>query len=290
MSSSYVWLEYDQAGLDRCYDQSAWAPNQELMHRRQAALSAAARGRLAPPERHAYGSGAMEHLDVYRTLGENAPIVVFIHGGAWKANSSERYAFAAETFVDAGAHFVLVDFDGVENTEMRLQPIVDQVRRAIAWVYDNAASFGGDRTRLHVCGHSSGAHLTGCTLITDWSAYGVPDTVIAGAVCCSGMYDLEAVRRSARSAYVRLDDATVGELSAMRHLDRITMPVVLAYGTEESPEFQRQSREFFEALTAAGKDVRLLVAEGYNHFEISETLGNPYGVLGNALLEQISGS
>jgi arylformamidase len=229
----------------------------------------------------------MEHVDVYAAARANAPIFAFVHGGAWKANSSERFAFAAETFVAAGAHFVLVDFDGVENTGMRLGPVVDQVRRAIAWIYANAASFGGDRTRIHVGGHSSGAHLTGCALVTAWSQYGVPENVIAGALCCSGMYDLEPVRLSARSSYVRFDDETLAELSAIRHLERITMPVVLAYGTEESPEFQRQTRDFAAALTAAGKRVQLLTGDGYNHFEIAETLGNPYGLLGRAALEQM---
>jgi arylformamidase len=282
-----VWLDYDQAGLDACYDQAVWAKNTEQMHRRQNSLAAAARKRLGRPERFVYGPGRMEHLDVFRTARDGAPVFVFIHGGAWKANSSERYAFVAEMFVAAGAHLVLVDFDGVEDTGMRLEPVVDQVRRAVAWVYDNAAAFGGDQTRIHLGGHSSGAHLTGCTLVTNWSDYGVPDTVIAGALCCSGMYDLAPVRLSARSSYVRFDDATVDALSAIRHLERITMPVVLAYGTEESPEFQRQTRDFAAALNAAGKSVHVLVGEGYNHFEISETLGNPYGLLGRAALAQM---
>ena len=281
MQAARVFLDYDQAQLDACYDQMVWAPNAQQVHRRQHALSAAVRARLAPPQRFAYGPGRMEHLDVYRTERAGAPVLVFVHGGAWKANSSERYAFAAETFVRAGAHFVLIDFDGVEEMENRLLPVADQVRRAIAWVHANAAQFGGDPARIHLAGHSSGAHLSGCALVT------TPPGVIAGAVCCSGMYELEPVRRSKRSAYVRFDDETVDALSAIRHLERITMPVVLAYGTEESPEFQRQSREFAAALQAAGKTVELLVGEGYNHFEMAETLGNPYGLLGRAALEQM---
>jgi len=86
------------------------------MHRRQASLAAAARKRLGRPERFAYGPGRMEHLDVFRTAHDGAPVFIFVHGGAWKANSSERYAFAAEMFLAAGAHLVLVDFDGVEDT------------------------------------------------------------------------------------------------------------------------------------------------------------------------------
>jgi arylformamidase len=155
----------------------------------------------------------------------------------------------------------------------------------VAWVYHNAERFGGDRARLYVGGHSSGAHMTGVVTITDWDAFGLPADAVKGALCCSGMYELEPVRRSARSTYVKFDDAMVDALSTQRHLERIAMPLVVAYGTYETPEFQRQNREFAGALQAAGKPVRLVVGEGYNHFELIETLGNPYGLIGRAALD-----
>jgi arylformamidase len=65
----------------------------------------------------------------------------------------------------------------------------------------------------------------------------------------------------------------------------LNAPLVVAYGTYETPEFQRQGREFHAAVAAAGKPVELIVAQGYNHFEIFETLANPYGVLGRAALK-----
>jgi arylformamidase len=95
------------------------------------------------------------------------------------------------------------------------------------------------------------------------------------------------VRLSARNQYVSFDDATVAALSPIRHLDRLTAPLIVAYGTCETPEFQRQNREFAAAVEAAGKQVRLLAGEHYNHFELPETLGNPYGLLGRAALEQM---
>ena len=75
------------------------------------------------------------------------------------------------------------------------------------------------------------------------------------------------------------------QLSPIRHLDRLQAPLVVAYGTRETPEFQRQNREFAAAVEAAGKRVRLVVGEHYNHFELPETLGNPYGLLGRAALD-----
>jgi arylformamidase len=164
-----------------------------------------------------------------------------------------------------------------------------QVRRAVAWVYRNARSFGGDPRRLYVCGHSSGAHLAGVVLTTDWpKEFDLPADVVKGGLCCSGMFDLRPVRLSARNRYVAFTDEMEDALSPQRHLDRLTASVVVAYGTLETPEFQRQSRDFAAALTAAGKRATLLVGEGYNHFEIIETLANPYGLLGRAVLEQMA--
>ena len=101
------------------------------------------------------------------------------------------------------------------------------------------------------------------------------------------MYDLKPARLSKRSQYVNFTDEIEQELSAIRHLDRLNCPIVVAHGTQETPEFQRQSREFAAAVKAAGKSVTFLVGEGYNHFELHETLGNPYGLLGRAVLEQM---
>jgi arylformamidase len=84
---------------------------------------------------------------------------------------------------------------------------------------------------------------------------------------------------------VKFDDATEEALSPLRHLDKIWAPVVVAYGSLDTPEFQRQSRKFAASLKAAGKSVEEIVGENYNHFEFIETLSNPYGILGRAALE-----
>ena len=76
-------------------------------------------------------------------------------------------------------------------------------------------------------------------------------------------------------------------LSTQRHIERLNCPAIVAHGTLETPEFQRQTRDFAAAAKAAGKPVQLLVAQGYNHFEIYETLASPFGLLGRAVLEQM---
>ena len=129
------------------------------------------------------------------------------HGGAWRVGLSKEHCYAAELYVNAGAHLVVLDFINVDQANGDLMPMAEQVRRAIAWVGKNAASFGGDPSRLYLSAHSSGAHLGGVALVTDWQKdFGVPD-VIKGGVLCSGLYDLRGARLSSRSNYVKFDDA-----------------------------------------------------------------------------------
>jgi len=284
-----VFRDYDKEELDYAYEQLHWAPNMEDVFRREAQKNALARARLGPPRRLAYGPTEIEKLDLYVTEQADAPIHVFIHGGTWRFSDAASAAYLAEPFVDFGAHFVAVDFASVVETNGDLMPLADQVRRAVAWVYENAESFGGNREQVFVSGHSSGGHLAAVVLTTDWqSDYGLPMDVVKGGLCASGMYDLHPGSLSIRNTYVNFTNDIVEILSPQRHLDKLVAPVIVAYGTLETPEFQRQNRDFAAALEAAGKSVTLLVAEGYNHFEIEQTLGNPYGLLGNAALEQMN--
>ena len=100
----------------------------------------------------------------------------------------------------------------------------------------------------------------------------------------SGMYDMAPVRLSWRRSYVGFTDPMADAMSAQRHIDRIRAPIVVSYGTFETPDFQRQSRDFAAAVKAAGKEVTLLEAPNYAHAEMAETLGNPYGPNGRAAL------
>jgi arylformamidase len=288
MSAPAVWLDLNQAELDAAYDQLKYAPNQAQILKRFANNSEDFRARTGPPRRFAYGASAMEGLDVYTAASHAAPIHIFIHGGAWRSGHARDYGFLAETFVRVDVHFVVPDFAWVQDTQGSLDPIAGQVKRALAWVYRNAQDFGGDASRIYVSGHSSGAHLAAVLLTTDWQKdFGLPARLIKGGLCCSGIFELKPVRLSSRNAYLKLTQAMEQALSPQRQVAQVDAPLIVACGSLETPEFQRQSAEFAATAQAAGKPVQLLTAQGYNHFEILETLANPYGLLGRAVLEQM---
>src|SRR6185503_6787648 len=137
-----AFMNYDQIELDAAYDQSAYAPLGYQITERRASNSAETRRRLGAPRREAYGPTEIEKLDIFRTSQPNAPILIFVHGGAWLSGSASEYHFAAENYVNAGAHYIALDFIAVEAAKGDIRTMADQVKRAIVWVYKNAASFG----------------------------------------------------------------------------------------------------------------------------------------------------
>jgi len=278
-------MDYDQLELDAAYDQDYYEPLGGQIYARLVTNSDAVRARLGAPRRVSYGPSEIERLDIYRTDRAKAPIFVFIHGGSWIVGSAAEAGYAAEMFVKAGAHYIAPDFATVKETGGDLGAMAAQVRRAIAWVYKNAATFDGDPDRLYIGGHSSGGHLCGVALVTDWEKdFGIPPTIVKGGLCVSGMYEMTPVRLSYRNSFVKFTDAMADAMSSRRHIGRLVAPVTVAYGSLETPEFQRQSRDFAAAVKAAGKPVQLIEAQNYSHASMADCLGSPYAPAGRAAL------
>jgi arylformamidase len=122
---------------------------------------------------------------------------------------------------------------------------------------------------LYISGHSSGGHLTGMMLVTDWEKeYGLPKDLIKAATSCSGMYDLEPVRLSHRNEYLFLDERSARRNSPVHHIPDVLIPLVVGYGDGELDEFKRQSDEFAAAWEAAGNPVTKIILAGQNHFDV----------------------
>lgn len=280
-----VFMDYDQLELDASYDQTYYEPLSSQVQQRLASNSEGTRMRIGAPRRVAYGPTEYERLDIYRTGRPGAPIFIFIHGGNWLRGEAKNYGYPAEMFVNVGAHYLALDFIAIKEAGGDLGVMAAQVRRGIAWAYKNAASFGGDADRIYIGGHSSGGHLCGVALLTNWQKeFGLPDNTVKGGLCMSGMYELAPVRLSWRRSYVNFTDEMTDAMSPQRHIDDLRAPIIVTCGTLETPEFRRQSREFANAVNAAGRPVQFIETPNYAHLEMAESLGNPYGPNGRAAL------
>lgn len=289
-----VYLDYTQAELDAAYDQRVYAPNREEIVAWYASESEKVRARHPHRRSVPYGAGEDETLDIFlpkmakMVSGSNsgAPVHVHIHGGRWTLFSKDEESFIAPVFTQAGAICIVIDFSNIPK--VRIPEMVAQVKRAIAWTYRNAASFGGDPDRIHLSAHSSGSHLAGVALLADWPGeFGVPQDVVKSALLISGMYDLRPVMLSARSSYVKLSDEEVISLSAILQPERFRTPLTMVYGSKETPEFKRQPNAFAAVLAAAGRPPRLIEIPGANHFEVLQQLGDPGSEVAKLALEPL---
>jgi arylformamidase len=267
-----VFLDYSQDDLDKAYDQRNWAANAGEVIKRYSTDSIAARAKY-PPRTERYGQSEAETLDIFAPAGARGlPVMVFVHGGAWRALSKDDSAAPVSSFVEHGCLYVALNFANIPA--VRLPDMASQCRLAMLWIRANIARFGGDPQRIFVSGHSSGGHLAATLLATDWKSLGAPADLIKGGVVMSGMMELYPVLLSSRSGYVKVSAAEVEALSPMRHLDRIACLVIVVHGDQESPEFKRQANVFAEALSGMGRLRAQFVLRGKNHFEVPEAFND----------------
>lgn len=268
-----VFLDYTQTELDQAYDQLVWAPQRDAIQAEIRKDCEAVR-KAMPPRSERYGKSEMQLLDVFAVTGAApAPVLVYLHGGAWLRGSRLDVAYPAPALAKRGAALVVPDFNNV--SEVSLPVMIEQCREAVDWTVRHAASFGGDPDRVYLAGHSSGAHLASCVLLGD--------PPIKGALLISGMYDLHAPLLSARSRYVRITPQELDAASAMRHLGRIRCPVAVAWSVGDSPEFRRHGQVLSAALQGMGRLAGRLEVFSANHFEEPRQLGDPDSSLSGLL-------
>jgi arylformamidase len=215
-----------------------------------------------------FGPTLAEHVDLY-PAGENAPVLVYIHGGFWCLRTSKEFGFVARGPVSRGVATVVTNYDLCPR--VTLDEIVRQTRAAVAWVHKNAASFGGDQGRIHVSGHSAGGHLVAMLLTTDWEGeYGLPGDIIKSATAISGLYDLAPFPFTFLQPQLQLGYDQVLKNSPILHIPDSAPPLLVAYGENETDEFKRQSEEYLDAWKANGLEGKILILQNKNHYEVIE--------------------
>ncbi len=281
------WRNLTVAQLHERYEQANYAANTAEVMADLAARSAQTQDRL-PFEHFVYGPEANEDGYWARPAAAARDVVCFIHGGAWRGGRAEGYLDPAEWVCGQGAHYVALNFSPVLDFQGRLFPMVEQLVRGLAWVIRRAGTLAA-APRIHLLGHSSGAHLAACVAMLDWSQI-VPEhpEALMQAQLCSGMYDLEPVSYSARRSYLRLEAVERHALSPIGHHFSTRVPITIAYGEHESPEFLRQSRSMAEKLRNQGVPVKEAMGAGLNHFEVAATLGSPKEFWGELLASSLN--
>lgn len=229
------------AWYDDQYNSRARIPEHPAILARWLDDSRRARERHADMVEFAYGNGPRERLDVFPARAPGSPVLVYLHGGYWRALDKRDHSFVAPPFVEAGAMVVLPDY--ALCPAVSVEDIVLQTVQALCWVHRHARAHGGDPDRIVVAGHSAGGQLATMMLCCDWQAVApdLPADLVNAALSISGIYELEPLRHAPfLSADLGLTAASARRLSPAA-LPAPRGSLVTVVGGEESDEFMRQA-------------------------------------------------
>lgn len=237
-----------------------------------------------------YGMGQAERLDLFPVTSarQPAPLLVFIHGGYWRAQTKEDAPLMAKVFTDAGVAVATLEYPLLP--EATLSEVVREVRSAIAWLHANVARYGVDPDRIYVGGSSAGGHLTGMLLAPGWQAsYGLPEDVVKGGLGLSGLYDIQPLCATSINAWMRLNPEQARLLSPLFYLPEIPTSLVLAVGGLETDGFKNQTNVYEAAWRKKGLPVLRVETPHCNHFDLVCELGKPDSPLTRATLNMVRG-
>jgi arylformamidase len=284
------WRSWPQAELERQYDARATVPDiaTELKAYRDASTPMYD---LTPCWRDvAYGAGPDETLDLFPVAGQpEAPLLVFIHGGYWRALHSQDSVFMAKQLTAHGIAVAAINY--TLAPQATLAHIVAQCQRAVSWLLNDAASHGIAPQRTVLAGSSAGAHLAALLLAPDWqTAQGSLPQALHGGVLLSGLYDLEPVQRCLPNTWLNLSVQEAKRLSPMQHLPHPTLPLYIAVAEHDTDEFKRQSRDYAAVCSAQSNPITWHEAPQRNHFDIVRDWMDPKSHLFQATLALLNGT
>jgi arylformamidase len=254
------------------YDASATVPDVHVIFRRWRAWSDDVRAHTLHARDLQYGPSADEKLDLF-VPHTGAPLIVFFHGGYWRRLHKDDATFVARGFAPHGIATAIVNY-GLAPA-LRLEEIVAQARRSVAWLREHAKEHGADPSRIVVAGHSAGGHLAAMCAV---------DAPVDGVATLSGLHDLRPLLHSMIQDWLHLDEARAEAMSPVLLAPAEPTNVVARTGARESEEFQEQGRAFADAWRAHGCDTSYASTED-NHFSIVERLADANDALTSQIAE-----
>ena len=260
------WMELSAEKQEFHYNPQRAFPDFATHRLRRAPANDAA---LSGLPRHAdlpYGDHPRRRLDFYPGPRAGAPIHVFFHGGYWRINDKNGFAFVAAALVRRGFAVAIPSYELCPGST--LDGTVDSALAAVEWVARNGAAHGGDPTAITLSGHSAGAHLCAAVLATDWPARGVNPSVLRAATMISGIYDPAPAMLTSVNAELRLTPEIAARQDYEHTPPRLRVPTHLFVGGREPWHWIDQSFRYSHQLRRHGMDPEVHVLPGHDHFDI----------------------
>jgi arylformamidase len=279
----------DAEAVERGYNNRAAVPDHPEWFAKWHAWSEAARASHAPRADLRYGPNSRETLDLFVPRARAKGTLMFIHGGYWRALDKRDHGFVAPPFLERGHAVAVVNYDLCPD--VTIATIVDECRRALAWIVRDGARHGADPERVVVAGHSAGGHLAAMLMATPAEAFGLTRHPVAAAVSLSGVHDLTPLVLFSFNADFRLDAKEAGRLSPALHAPCCDAPLLVAVGGDETSEFLRQADLMWNAWPR-NRPAHLggpLIVPARHHFSVVADYANAQSTLTQATFAMLDG-
>ena len=281
MASELQLLPGESEALEREYNLRVRHPERTHVYQRFAQASARLRAAWPGFAAHRYGSGERALIDFFPAQTDKpAPLLLFIHGGYWRALDRENFSFLARPWLEHGIHVAMPGYDLAPA--MTVSQIVDQVRAARDWLLLHADALRIDATRILVSGHSAGGHLGALVLANE------PHWRACGLVGLSGLYDLRPLLATSVNRDIRLDPPEAARLSPTLLAAPHAVRYLCAVGGAETMGFRQQSIDYAQVLSNQGHDARCLVVGERTHFDILDDMADRNAPLFRHAIDLIS--
>jgi arylformamidase len=212
-----------------------------------------------------YGPRERNRIDFLKA-GENAPTLLFIHGGYWQMRAKEAFTLFAEGPMAHGINVALIGY--TLAPEAKLDEITAEIHGGIDFLAAQLPALGGDGKRIVASGWSAGGHLT---------AMALSNPNVRAGVAISGIYDLEPIRHSYLNVKLGLDEAASHRNSPMMVSGGPLKPLALVAGSAELPLLRQQTSDFAGHRARYGLPVIYEEIPGADHFTIMKELASPSG-------------
>lgn len=281
---TFNWRELPPQALEQHFNPRVACADAQAHLDRFTARSAEARKHVPGDYDVRYGTRPKETLDVHAPhgAGGSAPLVLFVHGGYWRALDKADHIFVVPPLLASGAVVANVNYDLCPAVS--LDVIVEEIAAAVHFCHTRAREWGADPDALYLVGHSAGAHLAAAMLQRDAASHGLPEGCIRGVAAITGIYEPSVILGVSVNQEARIDATTAARHDCLSRPFTLTPRMLVAVGGAEPEGWQAQSRDFAAACERSGLSTRLMVAPGANHFTVLEQALESGKPLNRALL------
>ena len=265
MNKKFEWENLSKDEIERHFNPRVAVPDAQRYIDNYTSKSLEARMQIEGIYNIRYGPNSKQTLDLHipKSL-ENSPLLIFFHGGYWRALDKKDFTFVASSFLQEGIAVANVNYDLCP--EVKLDELVEEIVSALNFCRKKVDEWGVKG--IYLAGHSAGAHLVAELLRRGFHPDEKPNEEVKGAILLTGIYEPEVALNLEVNKEIQLDSETASKCNVMREPPLSNCPMIICAGANEPEGWIDQSRRYLELYESKGIATKFKLVEDAHHFSL----------------------